>query len=154
LPAHPISTTGLLSASCLIGALAVVMTGSSRAAVPEDTMRAWRDKAPEALDVTVLSSDQASTTNVRRDRTPPSTVTTAIVTLNARVDYVRRTASGVMKDSMIVVRYQVTREDPPVPGVTGNRALLTGEKATVYLKNMGANDFVPACEARLVPQPR
>jgi hypothetical protein len=55
---------------------------------------------------------------------------------------------------MIVVRYQVTREDPPVPGVTGNRALLTGEKATVYLKNMGANDFVPACEACLVPQPR
>jgi hypothetical protein len=144
----------LLSASCLIGAIAVVMTGSSRAAVPEDTMRAWRDKAPEALDVTVLSSDQASTTNVRRDRTPASTVTTAIVTLNARVDYVRRTASGVMKDSMIVVRYQVTREDPPVPGVTGNRALLTGEKATVYLKNMGANDFVPACEACLVPQPR
>jgi hypothetical protein len=104
--------------------------------------------------VTVLSSDQASTTNVRRDRTPASTVTTTIVTLNVRVDGVRRTASGVMKDSVIVVRYQVTREDPPVPGGTGGRALLTGEKATVFLKNMGANDFVPACEVCLIPQSR
>jgi hypothetical protein len=149
--AGPISIARLSAASCLISAT-VVMTGSGRAAVPDDTMRAWWDKASEALDVTVLTSDQASTTDVRRDRVPASTVITTIVTLNVRVDGVRRTASGVMKDSVIVVRYQVTREDPPIPSVTGDRALLIGEKATVYLKNMGANNFVPACQVCLIPE--
>jgi hypothetical protein len=138
-----------LSAFSLIAACVAVAGGSIWAAVPLSTIRAMQDAAPEALAITATHVDKVSTT--RRDNA--QTITTTDVTLTAKVDQVRRTASGLVAGSMIVVRYAVTHQDPPMPGPQQDLILNPGEKAVAYLKRDNDNTFrcaaAPGCLDRL-----
>jgi hypothetical protein len=130
----------------LFGATVAAATEEIWAAVPANVLRGWRDGAPEALNVTVLSKDETSASRPF-GTLPGGSVTTTDVTLTAKVDVVHRTASGVAPGSVIVVRYELTRYTPPPGPPDGSRGIVLniGEKAAAYLKQTNENNFHLAC---------
>jgi hypothetical protein len=138
-----------LGAFSLIGAIVFATAGSIRAAVPENVIKRWQDSAPEALNVTVLSKSETSATRPY-GKLPGGSVTTTNVTLTTQVNLVHRTASGLVPGSVIVVRYEITRyQPPPGPPVLALGIVLNpGERATAYLKRTSEENFQPACAMR------
>lgn len=65
-----------LSALCLITAIMVAAIGSNWAAVPWSVVKDWRDKAPEVVDITVLSLDTTSSTRPFDSMCPGGSETT------------------------------------------------------------------------------
>jgi hypothetical protein len=82
--------------------------------VPENVIKGWQDSAPEALDITVISADQASTVQPF-SAAPNGSITKTNVTLRAKVDNVRRSASNLTAGAEIVVKYVVQRYQPVAP---------------------------------------
>jgi hypothetical protein len=130
-----------LGAFGLVATFVVAAGGSIWAAVPLSTIRAMQDAAPEAVNITAIQVDKTLAT--RRENA--QSVTTTDVILTAKVDLVRRTASGLLAGAVIVVRYQVTSHDPPMPGPQQDMILYPGNKAVAYLKRENENNF--ACAA-------
>jgi hypothetical protein len=79
-----------LNAFSLIGAVVVYTAGSIWAAVPENLIQSWQASAPEAVNVTVLSKDETSSTRPY-EGLPGVSVTVTSVTLTSQVDAVHRT---------------------------------------------------------------
>ena len=131
-----------ISAFCLIAAIVMAAAGSIWAAVPLSTVRSWRDSAPEAVNVTALSIDQNSQTRPSGDG---GSVTTTLVALTARVDVIHRTVSGLVPGAVIVVRYSLSVQRPPVPGIQQDIVLNIGEKAVAYLKQANEKTYILAC---------
>ncbi len=132
-----------LASVSLVGTIFAATSGSIWAAVPLSVVQRWQNAAPESLMVTVVSVDHASST-----RSVPGnvgSVTTINVTFAAKVDAVHRTASGVVPGAVILVRYQITHQEPPVPGIQQERLVSAGEKTTAYLKHIGENRYELAC---------
>jgi hypothetical protein len=123
--------------------------GSIWAAVPLSAIRALQDAAPKAVNITAMRVDKTSAT--RQGNT--QSVTTIDVTLTAKVDVVRRTASGLVPGSVIVVHYEITHQEPPMPGPQQDIILNPGEKAVAYLKHKNENNFTcaaaPGCLEKL-----
>ena len=135
-----------LSAFTVVGAIVVAAAVSIYAAVPENIIRGWQDAAAEALNITVLSKDETSTSRPY-GTLPGGSLTTTNVTLTAQVDVVQRTASGLAPGSVIIVQYEITRYQPPPGPPDGARGIVLniGEKATAYLKQTNVKTFQLAC---------
>jgi hypothetical protein len=135
----------LVTVICLLATVAVAMNGPLRAAVPMNVIKGWQDNAPESLDITVLSADQTSAVRPY-NAIPGGSVTTTNVTLRAKVDVVRRTASNLATEAEIVVQYVVQHYEPVAPP-DGNYGTILGAKdrATAYLKNSHDNVFDLSC---------
>ena len=117
--------------------------GSIWAAVPLSTIRAMQDAAPEAVNITAIRVDKTSAT---RHVNAQLVTTTTDVILTAKVDAVRRTTSGLTPGSEIVVRYEITHTEPPIPSPQQDIILNQGDKAVAYLKHKNENNFT--CAAR------
>jgi hypothetical protein len=139
-----------LSVFCLIVAIMVAMAGAIWAAVPLTQVQAWQNSAPEALTITALSIDKVSET---RPFGNSGSLTTTLVTLTARVDVVHRTVSGLAEGSMIVVRYSLSLQDPPPPGIQQEIVLNAGERATAYLKQENGKNYILACPFGCLERP-
>jgi hypothetical protein len=139
----------LLGAFGLVTIFVATAEVSIWAAVPLSAIRALQDTAPEAVNITAIRVDKNSATRHGNAQS----VTTTDVTLTAKVDVVRRTASGLVPGSEIVVRYEVTHREPPIPGPQQDIILNPGEKAVAYLKHKDENNFtcaaMPGCLERL-----
>jgi len=135
-----------LSAFSLIGTIVIAAAGAIWAAVPENVVQGWQDSAPESLNVTVLSKDETSATRPY-GTLPGGSVTTTNVTLTIRVDLVHRTASGLVTGSVIVVRYEITRYQPPPGPPDGAQGIVLniGDRATAYVKQTNDRNFQLAC---------
>ena len=129
-----------ISAFCFIAAIVLVATGSIWAAVPEKVLRAQEGSAPEAVNITALSIDETSETRPYNGKVPGASVTTRHITMTAKVDVVLRTASNLAPGSVIVVRYENTFHEPPLPGPQPTIVLNTGDRATAYLKRGSSSD--------------
>ena len=134
-----------LVASSLIVVIVASATAAAWAAVPTKVIQGWQDSAPEVLQLTVLSKQEASAT--RPWVAGGGSVTTTEVTLTAKVNEVRRTASGVATGSVITVRYGVTRYEPLPGPPDGNQGIVlnVAEEATAYLKQTNKDAFELAC---------
>jgi len=133
----------------LVTTFVAAVGGSIWAAVPSSAIRALQDSAPEAVNITAMRVDKTSATRQGNAQS----VTTTDVTLTAKVDVVRRTASGLVPGTVIVIRYAITYQEPPVPGPQPNIILNPGEKAVAYLEHKNENNFTcaaaPGCLEKL-----
>jgi hypothetical protein len=120
----------------------VATAGAIWAAVPVSQIRLWQSSAPEAVDVTVLAIQRSSATHPIGNG---GSATTTDVTLTANVDFVRRTVSGLAPGSVIVVRYSIVRQLPPMPGIQQDIIPNVGERAVVYLKQTSEKTYILAC---------
>ena len=136
-----------LSPFCFIAAIVAAAAGPIWAAVPVGTIKGWQDSAPEAVNITVLSIDKTS--SIRPSTVPGGSVTTTIVIMTAKVDVVLRTASGLAPGAVIVLRYSIVRQEPPVPSGPQNIILNAGDRARAYLEGSGKN-LKLACDQCLV----
>jgi hypothetical protein len=116
-----------------------------RAAVPANVIKGWQDNAPESLDITVQSVEKNSTARTH-DAVPGGSVTTTDVTLHAKIDAVRRSASNLTPGTEIVVRYVVQHYDPVAPP-DGNYGVVLSpqDRATAYLKKASDGTFELNC---------
>jgi hypothetical protein len=126
--------------------IVIAAPGRISAAVPESVIQGQQNSAPEAMDITVLSKDETSTTRPY-GTLPGGSVTTTNVTLTAQVDVVHRTASGLALGSVIVVQYEITRYQPPPGPLDGAQGIILniGDKAAAYLKPANDKNFQLAC---------
>lgn len=131
-----------LGAFSLIGAIVAAAAGPIWAAVPLSQVRHWQSVAPESLSITALSVDRSSTTRPSGNN---GSVTTTNVTMTAKVDVVHRTVSGLVPGSVIVVRYSILRQIPPMPGIQQDLVLDIGERAAAYVKQTEGNTYMLAC---------
>lgn len=131
-----------LGAFSLISAIVAAAAGSIWAAVPLSQVRNWQSRTPESLNITALSVDRSSAT---RPYGNDGSVTTTNVTLTAKVDVVHRTVSGLVPGSVIVVRYSISRQIPPVPGIQQDIILDIGERAAAYVKQTEEKTYILAC---------
>jgi hypothetical protein len=116
-----------------------------RAAVPANVIKAWQDNAPESVDITVQSVEKTSRARIY-DAVPGGSVTTTNVTLRAKIDVVRRSASNLTPGTEIVVRYVVQHYDPAAPP-DGNYGIILSpqDSATAYLKKASDGTFELDC---------
>jgi len=132
-------------ASSLVGVIIAGATTPVGAAVPTKVIQGWQHSAPEVLQLTVLSKQEAST---RRPWVAGGgSMTTTEVTLMAKVNEVRRTTSGVAPGSVIMVRYRITRYEPLPGPPDGNQGIVLNiaDEATAYLKQTNKDTFELAC---------
>jgi len=125
------------------GALVIAVIGSNWAAIPSNVIKGWQDHAPEAVEITVLSVDKQPAIRPSND----GSLTTAQITLTARVDVILRTASNLVPGSVIVVHYGHTSYKGPLPppGAGDTNILLDiGDRAVAYLKKTGETTYEPA----------
>ena len=115
------------------------------AAVPTNVIKGWQDNAPESVDITVQSVEKNSTARAY-DAVPGGSITTTDVTLHAKIDVVRRSASNLTPGAEIVVRYVVQHYDPVAPP-DGNYGIVLSpqDHATAYLKKVGDGTFELNC---------
>ncbi len=131
----------------VVGALVVAVTGPNWAAIPTNVIKGWQDRAPEAMEITVLSIDELSAIRPYNATGSGGSQTTTQVTLTARVDTVHRTASNLVPGSVIVVHYVHTsyKMSRPPPGSGDTNILLgIGDRAAAYLKKTGETTYEPA----------
>ena len=130
----------LAAAVCLAACLAAA--GTANAAVPLKTTKAWQDSAPEALDITVVSvSEETESKPVAAH--PGCTTSTRKLTVTARVDAVRRSASGLKPGEVVVFRHTVIRTWPcAIPGGSFGAMVNAGDRATVYLRPAEAGSAI------------
>lgn len=132
-------TRAFLAFALALGAFVVTAAGG-HAAVPSNTIKAWQDSAPEALEVTILS--------VREERQaqavpgqPNCTQTRYEFTITAKVDVVRRSASGVRPGRTITLHDSALRTGPcALPGGSFGEILNGGDRAAAYLRPAGTPD--------------
>jgi hypothetical protein len=132
-------------ASSLVGVIIAGTTTAAGSAVPSKVIQGWQQSAPEVLQLTVLSKQEAS---ARRPwAAGGGSMTTTDVTLTGKVNEVRRTASGVAPGSVITVRYRITRYEPLPGPPDGNQGIVlnVAEEATAYLKQTNKDTFELAC---------
>ena len=121
--------------------------GSVWAAVPISTIQRWQEAAPEVVGITVLSVDQISSTRPYVELRPEGSVTTLNLSVNAKVDVVHRTASGLAPETTIVIQYSARRYKPVSPP-DGNYGVILdiSQKAKAYLKKKAENTYELACD--------
>jgi hypothetical protein len=136
-----------LTALLLSGTVATLFTNETlvRAAVPANVIKGWQDNAPESMDITVQSVEKSSTARAY-NAVPGGSVTTIDVTLHAKIDVVRRSASDLTPGKEIVVRYVVQHYDPVAPP-DGNYGIILSpqDHATAYLKKVSDGSFELNC---------
>jgi hypothetical protein len=139
---------GWTTAVCGLGFLALASSGSVWAAVPINTVRRWQESAPEAVSITVLSVNKASSTRPYVELRPNGSVTTLDIAVNARVDLVHRTESGLAPQEIIIIRYHARRYEPvSPPGGNYGLTLNVGQRAKAYLRKTSDNTFELAYDA-------
>jgi hypothetical protein len=138
-----------LVASLTAFTLAQLAATAAYAAVPVKTIKAWRDNAPEMLEVTVLSIRKNVETILDNTMQSGGSVTRGDITLVAKIDAVHRTRSDLTVGDEIVIKYRFQRYEPIAPP-DGNYGVLLNaeEKATVYLKQVTAKTYELACPVR------
>jgi hypothetical protein len=118
----------------------VLATSSADAAVPEKTIKAHQDSAPEALEITVVSATETTQAQPVAGQ-PGCTRTAREQTVTAKVDVVRRSAGGVQPGSTIVFRNSVVTLSPcALPGANFGTQLSAGDRAEAYLRPAGTAD--------------
>lgn len=128
-------------AALALAAVALVATAAAgHAAVPLSTVKGWQDSAAEALEVTVLSVREEKHAQPVAGQ-PGCTQTRYELTVTAKVDVVRRSASGVQPGRTITFRHTALTTGPCIlPGMNFGIMLRDGERATAYLRPAGTPD--------------
>jgi hypothetical protein len=130
-------------------AVAVSSSASSKAAVPESTIKAQQDSAPEALEITVVSVTQ-STQAQAVPGYPGCTRTVRELTVNAKVDVVRRSASGLQPGQTVAFNSTVISTFPCVfPGVNVGQMVNVGDQFEAYLRPGAGATFAASDLQRL-----
>jgi hypothetical protein len=120
--------------------LAVAAIGAAESAVPDTTIKAGQDSAPEALEVTVLSVSKTSQAQPEPGH-PGCTRTVTEFTVTAKIDAVQRTASGLKPGQTITFNHTMISLYPCVlPGVNFGQALSAGDHVEAYLRPAGTAD--------------
>src|SRR5262249_36410606 len=115
----------------------VVSVAAGYAATPSSTIKGWQDSAPEALEVTVVSvREQKQVQPVARE--PNCTTTRYTFTVTAKVDVVRRSASGMQPGRTVTFRHDAIRTAPcALPDGNFGDILNEGDHAEAYLRPAG-----------------
>jgi hypothetical protein len=136
-----------LSALLVFSSIVLTEAGAIWAAVPMAVIKSWQDRAPEAVEITVLTANKKSMTRPYNAMRPGGSQTTTYVTLTATVDVVYRTASNLTPGSVILVRYVIQRYKP-IPPPDGDYGIILDrqDRAMAYLKKSGESIFDLACD--------
>jgi hypothetical protein len=128
------------SRACRRASLLVLLVAASgavsRAELPPYVYKDLQAKSPESLVIKVLSVETKETDEPRLVRVS--------VTVEARVEEVRRTASGLKPGEVIRIRYDHRRHKEPMAGPSEVPVLRKGEVYPAYLKKEEAGDYAPA----------
>ncbi len=126
-----------LALAVAAGAL-VATVAASDAAVP---VKNWEDSAPEALEVTLLSVKEDEKQVLPVAGQPNCTKTIREFTMTAKVDAVRRSASGVQPGRTITLHDSVIRTGPCIlPGGNFGEIFNGGDRVEAYLRPAGTPD--------------
>jgi hypothetical protein len=124
---------------------ALAASGLAQAAVPETTIKKMQDSTTEALKITVTSVQEVKEASSVPGH-PGCTRTVSHLTVSAKVDLVRRSASGLMPGSSIGFDHTVITVWPcHLPGVNAGPMLSAGDRVEVYLRPAGTpgGKFLP-----------
>jgi hypothetical protein len=96
-----------------------------------------QEEAPESLIIKVLSIDTVETSEPQRKK--------IAVTVEAQVEKVERSSSGLKRSSAIRISYVHYRNELPTPGASQVPILTKGQVYPAYLtKNKNGEGYVPA----------
>jgi hypothetical protein len=124
----------MLRTTILAFCFAAATIGSAESAVPDTTIKAWQNSAPEALEITVLSVSETRQAQPEPGQ-PGCTRTVTEFTVTAKIDAVQRTASGLKPGQTIIFNDSMIRLYPCVlPGVNFGQALSAGDHVDAYLR--------------------
>jgi hypothetical protein len=130
----------MLRTMLLAFSFAVATIGSAVSAVPQQTIKAWQDGAPEALEITVLSLSETRQAQPVPGQ-PGCTRTVREFTVTAKIDAVRRTASSLKPGQTITFNHSTISVYPCVlPGVNFGQVLSVGDHVEAYLSPAGTAD--------------
>ncbi len=123
-----------LKTLAIVSTMAIASLTGAYAAVPVCTTPARQDSAPEALEVTVLSVKGG--TPVQTVVSQPNCIQTRQeFTVTAKVDVVRRSASGMQPGRTIAFRHSTIRTGPcALPDGNFGAALNGGDRVQAYLR--------------------
>ena len=117
---RPYSTSVVLL--LLVSSLATAV----KAELPPYVYKEWQQKAPESLVIKILS--------VKTEETDEPRLARVAVTLEARVERVSRSRSGLKPGEVIRIRYEHRRHKEPLAGPSEVPVLKKGRSYPAYLK--------------------
>lgn len=118
-------------------ALLLVTSGTvGRAELPPDVYKDMQANSPESLVIKVLSVKT-------RNKNEPRLVRVS-VTVEARVEQVNRTQSGLKPGQVIRIRYDHRRHKEPMAGPSEVPVLKHRQVCPAYLKKDGSGVYAPA----------
>lgn len=131
---------------CLAAGAMLAASGPLRAAVVESTIQAWKDASPEALEITVLSATLIrQSPDVQHSQHPDCVSHTREFKITARIDAVRRSASGLRAGETVDFFTTVVTTGPClIPD--GNRGFMVNapDRAEAYLRPGGPDGLLIA----------
>ncbi len=106
-------------------------------AKPFREWRKWQDNAPEALEVSVIAVNLATTGTSLRG-------THKLVDAEAKVEKVHRSRNNIKCGDLIRIKYEHIDFVRPAPGDMESRILKNGERVPAFLVAVGAGVYAPA----------
>jgi hypothetical protein len=122
--------------ACLLAVLLASSASVGRAELPPDVYKDMQANSPESLVVKVLS---VKTKNKNEPR-----LVRVSVTVEARVERVNRTQSGLKPGQLIRIKYDHRRHREPMAGPSEVPVLRRGQVCPAYLKKDDAGYYAPA----------
>jgi hypothetical protein len=144
----------LLAMASALATSFITAAAPARAAVPLSVIDGWKDSAPEAIEITVLKVEESTQAGPVAGM-PGCVHTRTTSTVTARINVVRRSASGLAPGNVIVFEHDVISMWPCViPCGNSGTALAVGNRAAVYLRGdqSGAQRLVPSHIELLRPE--